>query len=196
MPVALNARASAARMDFSPRYVPRYAPRVPLFFLRRGGGQTSALSARGMGLMARRCWASTATIGTVRGTSDLVSPSSPETIRFETVIWRPSRSTSAQVNATAKRHQEITRFRLEMQLRDLWVRRRMTVIFVTHSVFESVYLSQRVVVMTQRPGRLSADLRIETSEPRTEDFRTSAGYGDYCRKVSAALAPSYAGQPA
>jgi NitT/TauT family transport system ATP-binding protein len=91
---------------------------------------------------------------------------------------------------------EITRFRLNNDLLALWRNLNKTVVFVTHSVFESVYLSQRVVVMTQRPGRLSADLRIETSEPRTEDFRTSAGYGDYCRKVSAALAPSYAGQPA
>jgi NitT/TauT family transport system ATP-binding protein len=91
---------------------------------------------------------------------------------------------------------EITRFRLNNDLLTLWRRLNKTVVFVTHSVFESVYLSQRVVVMTQRPGRLSADIRIATSEQRNEDFRTSAAYGDYCRKVSAALAPSYAGQPA
>ena len=91
---------------------------------------------------------------------------------------------------------EITRFRLNNDLLALWRKLNKTVVFVTHSVFESVYLSQRVVVMTQRPGRLSADIAIETSEPRSEDFRTSGAYGDYCRKVSAALAPSYAGQPA
>jgi NitT/TauT family transport system ATP-binding protein len=91
---------------------------------------------------------------------------------------------------------EVTRFRLNNDLLALWRNLNKTVVFVTHSVFESVYLSQRVVVMTQPPGRLSAEIRIETSEPRTEDFRTSAGYGDYCRKVSAALAPSYAGQTA
>ena len=91
---------------------------------------------------------------------------------------------------------EITRFRLNNDLLTLWRNLKKTVVFVTHSVFESVYLSQRVVVMTQRPGRLSADIAIETSEPRGEDFRTSAGYGEYCRKVSVALAPSYAGQPA
>jgi NitT/TauT family transport system ATP-binding protein len=89
---------------------------------------------------------------------------------------------------------EITRFRLNNDLLALWRNLRKTVIFVTHSVFESVYLSQRVVVMTARPGRIQADLRIETVEPRAEEFRTSVAYSDYCRKVSAALAPSYSGQ--
>ena len=89
---------------------------------------------------------------------------------------------------------EITRFRLNNDLLTLWRGLRKTVIFVTHSVFESVYLSQRVVVMTARPGRIQADIRIETVEPRAEEFRTSAAYSDYCRKVSAALAPSYSGQ--
>jgi NitT/TauT family transport system ATP-binding protein len=90
---------------------------------------------------------------------------------------------------------EITRFRLNNDLLALWRNLRKTVIFVTHSVFESVYLSQRVVVMTARPGRIQADIRIETVEPRSEEFRTSTAYADYCRKVSAALAPSYSGQP-
>ena len=89
---------------------------------------------------------------------------------------------------------EITRFRLNNDLLLLWRDLRKTVIFVTHSVFESVYLSQRVVVMTGRPGRLQADIRVETVEPRGEEFRTSAAYADCCRKVSAALAPSYSGQ--
>ncbi|MCK1388799.1 ABC transporter ATP-binding protein [Bradyrhizobium sp. 21] len=89
---------------------------------------------------------------------------------------------------------EITRFRLNNDLLALWRSLRKTVIFVTHSVFESVYLSQRVVVMTARPGRIQADIRIETVEPRAEEFRTSAAYSDYCRRVSAALAPSYSGQ--
>jgi NitT/TauT family transport system ATP-binding protein len=88
---------------------------------------------------------------------------------------------------------EITRFRLNNDLLALWRNLNKTVVFVTHSVFESVYLSQRVVVMTQRPGRIGAEMRIETAEPRGEEFRTSAAYADYCRKVSAALAPSYSG---
>jgi NitT/TauT family transport system ATP-binding protein len=91
---------------------------------------------------------------------------------------------------------EITRFRLNNDLLALWRNLKKTVIFVTHSVFESVYLSQRVVVMTARPGRLAAEIAILTREARDEDFRTSAEYADYCRKVSAALAPSYAGRSA
>jgi NitT/TauT family transport system ATP-binding protein len=88
---------------------------------------------------------------------------------------------------------EITRFRLNDDLLALWRSLRMTVIFVTHSVFESVYLSQRVLVMTARPGRLSFETRIESDEPRGNAFRTSVAYADYCRSVSAALQPAYAG---
>jgi NitT/TauT family transport system ATP-binding protein len=91
---------------------------------------------------------------------------------------------------------EITRFRLNNDLLALWRTLGKTVIFVTHSVFESVYLSQRVIVMTARPGRISREFRIETREPRGEDFRTSAEYAAYCREVTGALAPSYSGQPA
>jgi NitT/TauT family transport system ATP-binding protein len=89
---------------------------------------------------------------------------------------------------------EITRFRLNNDLLALWRNLRKTVIFVTHSVFESVYLSQRVIVMTSRPGRISAEFRIDAPEPRGEEFRTSADYAGLCRKVSAALMPSYSGQ--
>lgn len=90
---------------------------------------------------------------------------------------------------------EITRFRLNNDLLSLWRNLHKTVIFVTHSVFESVYLSQRVLVMTARPGRLSAEIHIDAPEPRGEDFRTSADYAGYCRMVSNALAPSYSGRP-
>jgi NitT/TauT family transport system ATP-binding protein len=89
---------------------------------------------------------------------------------------------------------EITRFRLNNDLLALWRNLRKTVIFVTHSVFESVYLSQRVIVMTPRPGRIGNEFRIEAPEPRGEDFRTSADYAGYCRVVSHALTPSNSGQ--
>ena len=52
-------------------------------------------------------------------------------------------------------------------------------IFVTHSVFESVYLSQRIVVMTPRPGRVFAEIAIDAPYPRDERFRTSAEYAGY-----------------
>ena len=87
---------------------------------------------------------------------------------------------------------EITRFRLNNDLLSLWRKLHKTVIFVTHSVFESVYLSQRVIVMTARPGRIGSEFRIDVPEPRGEEFRTSAEYAGFCRAVSNALAP-YAG---
>jgi NitT/TauT family transport system ATP-binding protein len=83
---------------------------------------------------------------------------------------------------------EITRFKLNNDLLALWRDLRKTVIFVTHSVFESVYLSQRVIVMTPRPGRVSAEFRIDAVEPRNDDFRTSVEYAAHCREVSGALA--------
>src|ERR1700704_1396784 len=89
---------------------------------------------------------------------------------------------------------EITRFRLNNDLLALWRNLRKTVIFVTHSVVESVYLSQRVIVMTARPGRIGSEFRIDAPEPRGEEFRTSAEYAGFCRTGSNALGPSYQGQ--
>jgi NitT/TauT family transport system ATP-binding protein len=82
---------------------------------------------------------------------------------------------------------EITRFRLNDDLLRLWAGHDWTVIFVTHSVYESVYLSNRIVVMGARPGRVTADLTIDMPYPRTETFRMTAAYNDYCRMVSAQL---------
>ena len=88
---------------------------------------------------------------------------------------------------------EITRFKLNNDLLTLWQTLRRTVIFVTHSVFESVYLSQRIVVMTPRPGRVFADIAIPAPYPRDERFRTSADYAGYCRTVSEALGQAMGG---
>ncbi len=82
---------------------------------------------------------------------------------------------------------EITRFRLNNDLLQLWATQRWTVIFVTHSVFESVYLSNRIVVMAARPGRVIAELPIEAPFPRDDAFRTSVLYGDLCRRTSETL---------
>ncbi|MGE5148034.1 MAG: ABC transporter ATP-binding protein [Candidatus Eiseniibacteriota bacterium] len=83
---------------------------------------------------------------------------------------------------------EITRQKLNNDLLDLWQRQEFTVIFVTHSVFESVYLSERVVVMAARPGRVIADMEIDAPYPRDDVFRTSPVYNGFCRQVSDTLA--------
>ncbi len=82
---------------------------------------------------------------------------------------------------------EITRHKLNDDLLQLWEANRFTAVFVTHSVFESVYLSQRIVVMAARPGRVMADLRIEAPYPRDDLFRTSADYAHWCRIASERL---------
>ena len=87
---------------------------------------------------------------------------------------------------------EITRFRLNGDLLALWQSLRKTVIFVTHSVFESVFLSSRIIVMTARPGRVFKELVVAASYPRDERFRTSAEYAGLCRTASEALAAAMA----
>jgi NitT/TauT family transport system ATP-binding protein len=82
---------------------------------------------------------------------------------------------------------EISRHKLNGDLLALWQRRRFTAVFVTHSVFESVFLSQRIAVMSPRPGRMMAIEPIAASYPRDEQFRTSADYAALCRKVSTEL---------
>jgi NitT/TauT family transport system ATP-binding protein len=88
---------------------------------------------------------------------------------------------------------EITRFRLNGDLLALWQSLGKTVVFVTHSVFESVFLSSRIVVMTPRPGRVFRELVIAAPYPRDERFRTSAEYAGWCRMASEALADATAG---
>ena len=82
---------------------------------------------------------------------------------------------------------EITRFKLNNDLLELWQDERFTVVFVTHSVFESVFLSNRVVVMAARPGRVFKELAIDASYPRNEAFRTSPDYAALCRQASDVL---------
>ena len=87
---------------------------------------------------------------------------------------------------------EITRHRLNDDLLELWQRSGVTIVFVTHSVFESVFLSQRIVVMTARPGRVSAELAVTTPYPRSQAFRTSAEYAAWCRQASSRLGEAMA----
>jgi NitT/TauT family transport system ATP-binding protein len=87
---------------------------------------------------------------------------------------------------------EITRHKLNDDLLGLWSAQRFTVVFVTHSVFESVYLSQRIVVMAARPGRVMADFAVDAPYPRDSLFRTSPEYGRLCRIASDSLSQAIA----
>jgi NitT/TauT family transport system ATP-binding protein len=89
---------------------------------------------------------------------------------------------------------EITRLALNDDLLRLWERHRPTILFVTHSVFESVYLSTRVAVMTPRPGRIAADLRVSLPQPRDRAVRTAPAYAAMCESVSGALAAAMANE--
>jgi NitT/TauT family transport system ATP-binding protein len=82
---------------------------------------------------------------------------------------------------------EITRARLNQDLLRLYQSRAMTVIFVTHSIYESVFLSNRVVVMTPRPGRIVSALDVPLPYPREDGLRLDAGYSRLCEQVSGAL---------
>ena len=83
---------------------------------------------------------------------------------------------------------EITRTRLDAELLGLWGGRRFTVVFVTHSIYEAVFLSQRVVVMSARPGRLLDEVVIDEPYPRTETFRVSQRFFEHARTLQACLA--------
>jgi NitT/TauT family transport system ATP-binding protein len=78
---------------------------------------------------------------------------------------------------------EFTRFKLNKDLLRLWQENNFTVVFVTHSVFESVFLSQHVLLMAARPGRVMARVPVPAPYPRDEAFRISPLYNECCREV-------------
>jgi NitT/TauT family transport system ATP-binding protein len=82
---------------------------------------------------------------------------------------------------------EITRQQLDEQLHQLWLARRMTVIFVTHSILEAAYLAQRAVVLTRRPARLVLDHRLDLPEKRAAVLRTEAQFAQQMRILFEAL---------
>lgn len=87
---------------------------------------------------------------------------------------------------------EITRTRLDADILDLWWRRSLTVMFVTHSIYEAVFLSTRVVVMAARPGRVLREVVIDEPFPRSAAFRVSQKFLACCRELSDLLAEAAA----
>jgi NitT/TauT family transport system ATP-binding protein len=88
---------------------------------------------------------------------------------------------------------EFTRQRLDSELLALWAARGLTVVFVTHSIVEAVFLSTRVVVMAARPGRVIADVPIDEPHPRSEAFRLTPSFAAYGHRLSVLVADAAAG---
>jgi NitT/TauT family transport system ATP-binding protein len=83
---------------------------------------------------------------------------------------------------------EITRNRLDADLIQLWWKKKLTVLFVTHSIYEAVFLSTRVIVMAARPGRVLAEVTIDEPHPRTDAFRVTQKFAAYAKQLSERLA--------
>jgi NitT/TauT family transport system ATP-binding protein len=90
---------------------------------------------------------------------------------------------------------EITRNRLDGDLLELWRNKKLTVIFVTHSIHEAVYLSNRVVVMAARPGRIVEHVAIDEPYPRGPDFRVSMAFSQYAKRLQDSLLAASSADP-
>ena len=82
---------------------------------------------------------------------------------------------------------EESRFRLNDEFLALWRRHGWSALFVTHSIYEAVYLSQRILVMGAGPGALLGEVAVDVPYPRDESFRLSPAFQGYCRQVSEAM---------
>ncbi len=86
---------------------------------------------------------------------------------------------------------EISRERLHDELLAIYQKTRFTGLFVTHSIQEAVYLSTRILVMSERPGRILGDFEIDLPYPRTQDVRFSPEYAHICKRVQSCLREAY-----
>lgn len=83
---------------------------------------------------------------------------------------------------------EFTRNKLDADLVSLWSERRFTTIFVTHSIYEAVFLSTRILVMAPRPGRIFREMHLDATQPRDAAFRSSKHFIDACSELTRWLA--------
>lgn len=73
----------------------------------------------------------------------------------------------------------LTRESLQLELQNIWMKTQCTVLFVTHSIAEAVFLADRVLVMSKRPGVIKEEVRIDLERPRTRDMHTTQQFRDY-----------------
>jgi len=81
----------------------------------------------------------------------------------------------------------LTRERMWMELSNIWQAKQKTVIMVTHSINESLFLADRVLVLTQRPGKIKMDVEVDLPRPRTDDIRYTQHFGKLARKLRSAI---------
>jgi NitT/TauT family transport system ATP-binding protein len=79
----------------------------------------------------------------------------------------------------------LTRIQMRIDLEKLWLQKRQTVLFITHSISEAVALSDRVIVMTPRPGQIDETLAIDLPRPRDQRVIASRPFADYCDAITA-----------
>jgi NitT/TauT family transport system ATP-binding protein len=82
---------------------------------------------------------------------------------------------------------EMTRLDMQSELQRLYAERRFTAMFITHSVSEAVFLANRVIVMSARPGRIVADIGIDFAHPRHPDLRYDSRFTDHVAEISETL---------
>jgi NitT/TauT family transport system ATP-binding protein len=81
----------------------------------------------------------------------------------------------------------MTREQMNVELQRIWMESRKTVVFITHSTSEAVFLADRVLVMTPRPGKIADLFAVDLPRPRTLDVMTTEQFGVYVRRIRHAL---------
>jgi NitT/TauT family transport system ATP-binding protein len=81
----------------------------------------------------------------------------------------------------------MTRETMNVELQRIWMERRKTVLFITHSTAEAVYLADRVIVMTARPGQIRDEFKVDLPRPRSLEVMNTEGFGAYVKRVRKAL---------